>query len=118
MVVAPGLPDHLYVDIRSKEFIQIALYATVDRPGSQTAADHQDCLLIRRETEKPQCFFALIQCLFQILTDRIAGHDDTVGREKLFHALVSDTYFACFLCQELIRDTGIGILLLYQGRDS
>lgn len=51
MVVAPGLPDHLYVDIRSKEFIQIALYATVDRPGSQTAADHQDCLLIRRETD-------------------------------------------------------------------
>ena len=84
----------------------------------QTAADHQNRLLIRGEAEELQGFLTLVRRLFQILTDRIAGHDDTVGREELLHAFVGDAYFAGFLCQELIRDTCIGILLLYQGRDS
>ena len=118
MVITSGLPDYLYVDIRSEKFIQISLYTAVDRPCTQTAADHQNSLLIRGEAEELQGFLTLVRRLFQILTDRIAGHDDTVGREELLHAFVGDTYFTGFLCQELIRDTCIGILLLYQGRDS
>ena len=54
----------------------------------------------------------------QILTDRVAGHDDFLCGEELLHAFVGNAYFTGFLGKQLVGDACIRVLLLYQSRYS
>ena len=116
VIITPSLPDHLHIG--SEQFIQVALYAAVDRAGSQATADYQYRFLFRRKTEESQRFLFPVGRFFQILADRVSGNHNLVGRKELLHTVVGDTYLRCFLCQQFIGYSGIRVLLLYQGRDA
>lgn len=57
-------------------------------------------------------------CVHDILSDRVSGHDDFVGGEEALHAFVSHADLAGLLCQQLVSDAGIAVLLLNETWDT
>ena len=107
------MPDELHFGIGAND-IQSGTQCLIDGAGSETAAQYQYCFLLRVQSEVFHGIFAADGVVEQILAHRITGHDYLFCREEFFHTFVSHTNLACLLCQQLVSDTGVGILFLYQ----
>ena len=87
-------------------------HALVDGTGSQTAADEQDGLLRRVESQALDGLLMGDRRVEQGLANGVARQDNLLGREETLHALVGHTDLLGLGGQVLIRQTGITVLLL------
>ena len=112
-----GLPDELYVGVLPDD-VKAGGQGAVNGTCPEAAAQYQDSLFGRVQAEVAYGFFVRNGMSEQVLADGVAGHDNLLCREELFHAFVGNAYLAGFLGKQFVGDTCIGVLLLYQGRHS
>ena len=112
-VYLASLPDKLYVGVGTND-IQSGSQCLVDGAGSQAAAQNEDSLLFRVQSEVLYGVCVQDGMSEQVLAHRITCHDYLFCREEFFHTFVGHANLACLLCQQLVGDTGVGILFLYQ----
>ena len=94
--------------------IQSGTQCLVDGAGSEAAAQYQYGFLLRVQSEVLYGIFVQDGMSEQVLAHRITGHDYLFCRKEFFHTFVGHANLACLLCQQLVGDTGVGILFLYQ----
>ena len=91
---------------------------TVDCPCAEAASDEENRLSLRVQSEALACLSCREWSREDVLADRIACQDNLPGREETVHAFVGYTDFLHTFRQQLVGDTGVGVLLLNQAGDS
>ena len=116
VVVLTGLPDYLHTTVLY--LIQVLQHTLVHGAGSQGTAHDENGFLLGIQSELLDGFLMTDGCLQQRLSYGVSCHDDLLCREETVHILVGHADLLCFLGQQLVRDTCVGVLFLYQTGDS
>ena len=116
VVVLAGLPHYLHT--RLLQFIEMLQHALVHGPGSQAATNDEDGLLVGVEPHGLAGLSTAERTVEERLAHGISREHKFVGGEEPLHALVGHADLAGFLGQQLVGDTGIGVLLLDEARDT
>ncbi len=114
--ILSGLPYHLNTLV--VKATDATLHAFIESEGSETATYYKHCREIRIQAESLAGLFRRYGCGKEILTHGIACQHDLFCRKESLEVRISHADFFGFLGEELVSDSGIGVLFLKQCRHS
>ena len=119
LVVFAALPDDFNIVAARATLLNPMLHGLVQRTAAQASAHNEQMIFLRIQSV---VLHPLQHHLggggHDIGPDRIAAHNDLIGREKPLHTLVRHADATGFLPHDLVGEPGKTILLLDERRDA
>ena len=112
VVVLARLPDKLHVGL--PKGVPRLQHTLIERTGTEATTHDEDGLLRGVEAEGAHSIVVRNGSLQEVLPHGITRKLDLLFREETLHALVGHADAVGLLGQQLVGDTGVGVLLLQQ----